>query len=402
MWNLLPFDFIDITFILIMTYFVFSFLKYPIRMNKSICTETVCILLLILFGIIQLVYALFAIKQSAFESFLTVREILYIAVALPIAFYTEVESNIIRFIVKLEIIGSTLYILTALLGRPLSPIAYFSGSSVLVGGIDFYRDFCPIPFMAMFIVPFLTIGIINKKYLWNRKKDMMTVALIVITMAMHLFRTRLLIVLAEIVGVGFFSLEQKKRKKIWKKTQRVILIIVVVGIAFMIVPAIRNRFIEGWNDISYAFSGAELNPYNGTFTYRMWLFSFRIKYLVTNDKLWFGMGAISSRNTTAFFGNGKLGTGMSEIYNPDNAYMTLLPRYGVIGTTFYIMILLVLAYRCIKKKTKVSISAGVFILCAIVEGMSGNSALCEYALMIIGLLVGMVMEEKNNKSKLLQ
>lgn len=40
-------------------------------------------------------------------------------------------------------------------------------------------------------------------------------------------------------------------------------------------------------------------------------------------------------------------------------------------------------------------------LCYMFRG-SGIEKICEYALMIIGLLVGMVMEEKNNKSKLLQ
>jgi O-antigen ligase len=201
-------------------------------------------------------------------------------------------------------------------------------------------------------------------------------------------------VLVDILFVSFISIEKNKRKRILKKIGPAFGVVIAAFVIVACIPTVRNRFAEGIEDISYTLSGNELDPYHGTFTYRMWLFSYRIQYLKEQHKLLFGLGPISSRNNTAYFGNGTLRSDMSIVYNPDNSYMTLLPRYGILGTLFYVGILIILAIRCYKNKTKLSVATAMHIICSLFQGMIGNAALCEYSLMVIGLLVGMCMAEK--------
>ena len=398
-WNLVPFDIIDLSFLIIIGYFAFTLVMYPIKIKKTLSMEIICLIAFIVFAIAHFVNAVFTIKQSVFESFLTVREILYISVAFVFAFRFKYKKNNIRFIVKLEVIGCLLYFVTFALGNPISPVANFGASSVLVGAVNIYRDFCPVPLLILFVCPYIALGIANKNYLWNKRKDLSTLLLLIATLGIHLFRTRLMLVLLELIIIGFISIDEKKRRNLIKSLLKAGGILLIVLLIAMCIPTIRNRFVEGFSDILYVVSGGELNPYEGTFTYRMWLFNYRIQYLQEHHKLLFVLGAITSRSTLTLFGNAQIPNELRIIYNPDNAYMTMLPRYGIVGVVFYVALLGILSFRCYKEKTQLSVATALYIVCAIFEGMSSNSALCEYALLIIGMLVGMCMSEKNNKEK---
>ena len=74
-WNLVPFDIIDLSFLIIIGYFAFTLVMYPIKIKKTLSMEIICLIAFIVFAIAHFVNAVFTIKQSVFESFLTVREI---------------------------------------------------------------------------------------------------------------------------------------------------------------------------------------------------------------------------------------------------------------------------------------------------------------------------------------
>ena len=398
-WNLLSLDLNDAVFLFLVAAFIISIFRRPLRIKSSLSGEVLCIIAMTAFAIVQFIRAQLSLKQSAFENFLTIREILYILVALPFAFSWITTEKCIRWMVKLELIGAFLYFICFLMKAPISPFAYFPGSSVLIGQNELYRDFCPIPLLTMFICPYIAFGIANRRYIWNRRRDMFCLIAICVTLGLHMFRTRMFVLAIELIVTAVISLEKQKRKNILKRINRAFGILILLSVIAVAVPSIRQRFLEGIRDIAYAMSGNELNPYNGTFTYRMWLFSFRIQYLLENNMLMFGMGAISSRDATAYFGNDSLLTSMATVYNPDNAYMTLLSRYGIFGIVFYVGILIILMVLCFKKRSKLSICTAMYIGSMLIEGLSGNSALCEYSLILIGMLVGLCMSEKNSMQR---
>lgn len=389
-WNLVSIDMIDFVFILIMMYSLLFMLSNPVRITRNILGEIRVLVIFSFFSMYQLAYALLNINQPVFETLLTVRELLYFLSAFLFAFYGKFSSIYIKLMIKLELIGCVIYFITFLYGKPISPFANFSASVVIIGTVQIYRDFSPIPLLTMFVCPYLFMGLLNKTYLWNKRKDFYALIIMIFTLGLHLFRTRLILLFFSIVFTILVTEEKEKRKKHIKRIGQVFGILLVIFLIVVAIPVVRERFVEGLTDISYFLSGAELDAHHGTFTYRMWLLSTRIKYLIKNNQFLFGMGAISSRNSTALFGDGVIGL----LYNPDNAYLTLLPRYGIIGTTFYIIVLIYFAVKGIKNKTKLSTATGIYIICAVLEGVSGNSALCEYALLLIGMLVGFNMSEQ--------
>lgn len=389
-WNLVSFDMIDIVFLLIMAHSILFVLTKPIKVIKGIRGEVVVLICFSFFALYQLIYALLNVNQSLFETLLTIRELLYFFVAFFFAFYCKFSTKYVKTMVKLELIGCVLYIITFFLGSPISPFFHFKASSVLVGTVRVYRDFTPIPLLVMFVVPYLFTGLIRKTYLWDRKKDTYVLGILLIILGMHLFRARIIVSIMGVVLVILISEEKGKRRRHAKRIMQMIGVVAILIALMVTIPVFRNRLIEGLTDVLYVFSGQELNPYGGTFTYRMWLLNNRIEYLSENNKLFLGMGAISSRNRTSFFGSGSLGA----LYNPDNAYLTLLPRYGIIGTMFYIGVLIYFAVKGIKNNTQFSIAMSIYIISEIIEGTAGNSALCEYALILFGMLVGLGISEQ--------
>lgn len=401
-WNLLPFDCIDVCFVIMMCYFIITALKKPIRIYKCISKEMVCLGLFVVFAVWQWVNTKLNVQQSSFETFLTIRELLYICVAFVFAYCCHASEKYMKLIVKLEIIGAVLYLITFLISRPISPFAPFEGGVLTIGSVSVYRDFCPIPLLTFFICPYLFLGITNKKYLWNKEKDIVACIIIFAELLLHFFRTRLTILVLEIVLICLFSVDKNKRNNFMKKAGRVLLVVLMVVVLIVTIPTLRNRLLEGLNDVMYAISGKELNPYTGTFTYRMWLLKYRIEYLIENHKFMFGLGAISSRNNMGIFGKGVLANEMATIYNPDNAYLTLFARYGLLGTIFYVGSLGYLALQCIKGHTQLSITVGICIFAWIFEGLSSNAAICEYGLVLVGMMVGLCMSEKTQLVKNIQ
>lgn len=395
-WNLLPIDgMIDIIFFLIVALILLYFLGRKIVIPKQCLSDYIAILFMVIFALLQLLYAMVGVEQTIFETLLTIREILYIIVFFLFASKKYDYSRCLKNLILFECIGSVLYFITLLMGQTLSPVAHYKSAIVQVGTFYLYRDFAPVPLMASFFCPYIFWGIINHKYIWNKRKDFICLCIILAGILAHLFRTKFILLLFGMVLVSLFGDKRNYVLTILKKLLFLgigLVILILIGMNFKI---ISERFLDGFYDILYAFSGKAYDPFYGSFTYRMWLLRSRFVYLINHNKLLFGLGAISSRNNIPIFGGSMFEPYMLTVYNPDNAYMTLIARFGIIGTMFYIGILIFFVVRLLKQRTRLSVATGIYLICAIIEGMTANGVLCESALLIIGTLIGMCQAEKN-------
>ena len=270
--------------------------------------------------------------------------------------------------------------------------APYQGSSISVSGIELYRDFSLNPMMQSFSCAYLLGGFIRKEYIRNKRSDLIMFGLIFFSTVIKLFRTKLIVLVLGLFITIIFTGGMGKVKKNSRKW----MLLIAGGITaiFVFVPTFTNRFTEGIKDlVTGAFSGI-IDPFHGTGTYRLWLFQARINYLLRNNQLLLGMGIISSRNKTQFFSNGRMTDSMALIYNPDSAYLTLVPRYGVVGTLIYLGMLLYFIIVFLKRKTKLSIAAGAYIICMIIEGISGNETLAQYGPLLLSMVIGLTMSEQ--------
>ena len=206
-------------------------------------------------------------------------------------------QKITDYLLKLEIVGSLIYIFQFLISKPI----LFSGYLIQgVGGISVLRSYADIPVFKTFFVAFLLIGIIEKIYIYNQTKDYMCIFFV----------------------IALCILLSKMRFGLMKK---ILLLCIASLCIFWILPSI---FPSIFLYINTAFS--EYKDGGGNGLLRVDALTKRFDYLLNNGKVLLGLGSVSA--DMEILGLQGYVTSVRII---DMAYGTILVRYGVIGLIYY-------------------------------------------------------------------
>lgn len=389
----------DIMFMLIVIYEIIDCVKHKVRIPKRNNKEYILISLFLIIIVGYILVNLFQKKQSAFDTFFTAREMLYLMVFYYFSKKNNYSNEVVKTILILEVVSSILYIVNIILGSPISPFAPYDTYSIQVGSFSLYRDHSLMPNLQYFSCAYLFIKILKKEYVFNKKRDTIYIIVVIFATFLKMFRTRITFLIVCFFLVFFITSSRKKiiNKRKFKYGLLVFSIIVSV-VVFM--PAVRGRFIEAFSSVMKSLSVGQFEAYQGTGVYRLWLLESRINYLSENGQLLFGMGLISSKDNTQYFTstteNSVMRIAETRVYNSDSVYLTLIPRYGIVGTIIYIGGLLFIGINLMRKKTDFSKAVGIFVICQVLEGISGNGTIAETGPLLIGMLIGLVVSERKS------
>lgn len=401
-YNLLPLGLApDIVFIGIIAYEIIDVLKNNVKFPRFNRKEFVAITLIICMVFIYIIANILQGQRALFDTFFTAREMLYLLVFYYFAKKGNYSIDVVKVILTLEFVASLLYFINFIIGQPISPIAPYGASSVQIGAFTLYRDHSLMPNLQFFSCSYLYMKLIKKEYVFNKRTDTIYLVSIILATFLKMFRTKIALLVVCFL-LAFFLASGKKKVLNMRKIRYGIIAILAVIAVMLFMPTVRERFVEAFTSVQNSLSLGQYSAYQGTGVYRLWMLESRINYLNENDQLLFGMGLISSRDTTQYFTSGSdtgiMSGSLSIVYNSDSAFLTLLPRYGMFGMFFYLLMLILISIGLIKQKSDFSRAVGIFIVCQMLEGVSGNGTLAETGPLLIGLLVGLAVSERRSSS----
>ena len=281
-------------------------------------------------------------------------------------------QKITDYLLKLEIVGSLIYIFQFLISKPI----LFSGYLIQgVGGISVLRSYADIPVFKTFFVAFLLIGIIEKNYMYNQTKDYMCLLILLLAIMLHFQRSYYMCIF---FVIALCILLSKMRFGLMKK---ILLLCIASLCIFWILPSI---FPSIFLYINTAFS--EYKDGGGNGLLRVDALTKSFDYLLNNGKVLLGLGSVSA--DMEILGLQGYVTSVRII---DMAYGTILVRYGVIGLIYYSLFWIICGIRALIKKTKFGKALFIFVISSLFLALTGESII-DYSIVLLGILMGMCLK----------
>ena len=91
----------------------------------------------------------------------------------------------------------------------------------------------------------------------------------------------------------------------------------------------------------------------------------------------------------------------NSIIASDTAYGSLLIRYGMAGILLYILPYIMCIVNYIRKRDPFCKAIALYAFSCLIGGITGHAALCFYAPLKFGILLGIVFKERRDSQKYL-
>lgn len=320
-------------------------------------------------------------SQSVINSIRTVREFILFFIFLFICNINIKKDAILRFLLKLDLIGCAIYIIQFLLGTNILGAHYIYES---LGGIRVLRSYAYLPEFDIFFFSYLLLSILNgRRVLGTKWLDIMAFSVIALTCVLHFTRGLWLsiIAIAALVVIVFYRKTFSWKKWIALGIGAFILFFVIPRFA----PALVNRMILGVT---------QLGEGVGTAGIRINLLNSRIEYLRSHRLIAIGLGALNSDYDIYLNGGADY---LSRMSSADSAWANIIIRYGFIGVVLSIMAFLIPAIKhVIESKGKdnlLEISYLLMVVSGIVMGFDGSASFGGTAFLKFGIIYGIVINQ---------
>lgn len=345
--------------------------------------------ILITFGFIKMIIFQTKGMQSIFQSISVFRELIYVFIIYVYISFNYNVKKIIELIIKLDVISSVIYIIEAFVG-PLTGELHVSGQYIILG---LYRSFSNVPLFEIFTISYLYYNILKREHVFNKKKDIIYISLVLIAVFMRFMRGQIFALIISIVYV-YITYKQIKIGELLIKFYKIIIIsTILIVIISILMPNISNRFVEG----IIAIVNIKDNEYNSTLSVRTNTMKARYEYLEESGNLLTGVGPLHN-DYSIIIGNIYDGANNGVIAS-DIAYGTILLRYGILGIIIYIYVFMNIFLKSRKSNNYLIKTVGIVSVSMLINGITSNGALCFFAILKISILLGIAFKSERNKNK---
>lgn len=325
--------------------------------------------------------------QGVFQTISVMREVFYILIFYSFWQGKYETDEMLKLIIELELMAELVYFIEFFTG-PLTSM-HIHGTLGISGNWRFYTA---TPLFVNFICPLLVYRHYEKKTLFSQKKDIILLFLLLGFQVIKQGRTALVATLLIVLFSVMDASGRNKRKVINALflIPTVIIICAFIGNTFF--PAYWRRLIE----VTEAIINIGNHSYDSTLSVRTGTIQVRYEYLLNCGKLLFGLGPLHNEATISV----SLGASIYDRVNAgvlaiDTAYGSILIRYGIIGLFLYVFpyILCIISY--IRKTDLLCKSMALYACGCLIGAMSSHAALCFYAPLKFGILLGIIFKERN-------
>lgn len=367
-----------------------------IKLSRDIKVILVLFLGIIFYCMINGVYCVMNGTQSAIQTILVLREVLYISVV-PIFVAGNYNSKkALQIATVLDCIGCLIAIAEIAMG-PLSPLRVNGKYEV---GVNYWRSYSDVPTLAFILCPLLIYGIGEGKYLFGKWIDCTILLLLMLTKVLKMSRISIFSLLV-VCTIAFLFCKGIRPGIVVRQMLWLILVGIIGTVTLGVtMPQLFVRFRDGIIGILHL-NGASNSTAN-TMSIRWKTMWDRWNYLGEHNRLFWGMGPMHN-DLELVLGGGDTWPN-NGVVAPDIAYAAILFRYGLIGMFIFVGNLLVAAVVAWKNTNLVMKSFGLFLLASLIEGLSSHSSLAFGAFFKIGILFGIawksISQEEQNGEKI--
>ena len=380
----------DLVFLAVLAgsiFFALPYIHIPLFKEERRIGTAVCVLFgyIIVSGIVLVLSG----RQSIFQTLSVMREVFYILIFYAFWRGKYETDKMLKLIIGLELAAEFFYFIECFTG-PLTPL-HIQAHMETVG---IWRMYGAAPLYANFMCPLLVYRYYKKEYLFSRKKDMLILSLLIGFLVIKLGRTALFLTLLVVL---FAVLDASKRSSKKLKNALVFIILAVIMsvlICSILFPAYLDRL---WEAVISLTKIGDHN-YNSTLLVRTSTIRVRYDYLMERGKQLWGLGPL--HNDTKITLAASIHDHANEgVIASDTAYGSLLIRYGMVGIILYILPYIVCIINYVRKSDPFCKSIALYAFTCLVGGMTGHAALCFYAPLKLGILLGIVSKERRDSPK---
>jgi len=348
---------------------------------------TVCILFgyIILSGTVLILSG----RQSSFQTLSVMREVFYVLIFYAFWKGKYETDKMLKLIIGLELIAELIYFVECFTG-PLTPLHI----QARVETVGIWRMYGAAPLYVNFLCPLLIYRHYKKKYIFSKRKDTLLLLLLLGFPVIKLGRAGLFLTLL-IVSFSLLDASKKNNKK-FKNALFFILLTVIMSVFICIIlfPAYWDRIWEAI--ISLVKVGDK--DYSSTLSVRTSTIQVRYDYLAERGKLFWGLGPMHN-DTTISLTTSIHDHANCSIIASDIAYGSILIRYGIAGIILYILPYIMCIINYIRKSDPFCKSIALYAFSCLVGGLTGHAALCFYAPLKFGILLGIIFKERRESLK---
>lgn len=317
--------------LIILCYFIHKGIFYP----KILCVKYA--FLLMLFTIISCLFSYFYYEFTLFQVIQGARQLLLV---ICLFIFIQIDAKeftiIFKWLFKITLITSIIYIFQIIVGQPLMPYPYEYKLDAATGLVRLYN----LPPYTLF---YLVLCFVNPTFFG--KKVLFYKAILLTAIILTLGRTTIITSILTIILALILSGNATKALKS----------IFIIGLLLLpLTNLISDRFTKGntSEDFKAVLQGNWMDTssrkFDGTFTYRMaWVYE-RVNYLAHRPiaEQIFGLGMISDSQpivnkmynfNVGFFDEEK--GEIVQLYTGDNAYGNIIVKYGFLGGAIYLAML---------------------------------------------------------------
>lgn len=348
----------------------------------------------VLFGYIVISGVMLVVSggQSFFQTLSVMREVFYILIFYSFWQGKYETDEMLKLMIGLELIAGLVYFVECFTG-PLTTL-HIGGSHGGISGI--WRFYSASPLFVNFICPLLVYRHYKKEYFFSAKKDILLLFLFLGFQVIKQGRTALIATLL-IVLFSIIDASGRNKKKIINGLILIPMVAVIsafIGSTFF--PAYWKRFEETF----VAILNIGNRSYGSTLAVRTGTLQVRYEHLVNCGKLLFGLGPIhNGASLSVSLGASVYDRANAGVIATDTAYGSILTRYGVVGLFIYVLPYVMCIINYIRKLDPFCKSIALYAIGSLIGGMSAHAALCFFAPLKFGILLGIVFKERSEALK---
>lgn len=369
--------------------FTLPYIHIPVSTEEKRLGIAVCMLFgyIIVSGILLILSG----RQSPFQTFSVMREVFYILIFYAFWIGKYKTDKMLKIMIGLELLAECIYLIECFTG-PLTSLHI----QARIETVGIWRMYGAAPLYINFLCPLLIYRYQKKEYLFSKKKDILLLILLLCFLVIKLGRSGLFLTLLIIL----FSIMDASKINAKKFRNAVFLVplIAMIGIFICIIlfPAYWNRL---WEAIISLMKIRD-HSYGSTLSVRTSTLRVRYDYLVEHKKLFWGLGPMHN-DTKIMFSADIHDLANNSIIASDTAYGSLLIRYGMAGILLYILPYIMCIVNYIRKRDPFCKAIALYAFSCLIGGITGHAALCFYAPLKFGILLGIVFKERRDSQKYL-